>query len=417
MKTKSNSAAPCVIRRGSVQVRIYSVTRKSGIQKGVQFFQVADYTSGSRKLVSFGSLSDAKVAAERVATLMSQGETYAAGFGAEERAVFSRLTEMIRPINVPLEVAVSDYVEALTLLGGNRQRLIEAAHFFVQRNPSALPEKTVTAAVAELIQNKRALKASERYLQDLQSRLSRFATSFQTNVSTLTTPLIQCWLEELKLSPQSLKNYRTVLHLFFKFCSTRGYVHRGFNPVVDTESIRVRPSDIEIFTPDEFAKLLAAAEPNYRPCLALQGLAGLRSNEVERIEWSDIDLKTDTIVISRGVAKTASRRTIPIGKSLSLWLLGKKARTGKVWKGTHDQFYQLQCAAATTAGVKWKHNGLRHSYASYRFALVPDAGKIASELGHSPAVLHKHYREMAKQTAAESWFAVIPKQRTKKRRS
>jgi integrase len=406
-----------VVRRGNVQVRIYSVTRKSGVQKGVRFYQVADYTGGSRKLVSFGSLSDAKIAAERVATLLSRGETYAAGFGAEERAIFSRLTEIIKPLNVPLEVAVSDYVEASKLLGGNRQRLIEAAQFFVQRNPSALPEKTVTDAVAELIQSKRALRASDRYVQDLQSRLSRFATSFQTNVSTLTTPLIQRWLEELKLSPQSLKNYRTVLHLFFKFCSTRGYVYRGFNPVAETESIRVRPGDIEVFTPDEFAKLLSAAESEYRPCLALQGLAGLRSNEVERIEWSDIDLKTGIILISRGVAKTASRRTIPIGKALSLWLGKAKNRTGKVWPGTHNQFYQLQCATASVAKVAWKHNGLRHSYASYRFALVPDAGKVASELGHSAAILHKHYREMAKRTVAEEWFEVSPKPRTQRRHS
>ena len=34
--------------------------------------------------------------------------------------------------------------------------------------------------------------------------------------------------------------------------------------------------------------------------------------------------------------------------------------------------------------VKWKSNALRHSYASYRFALTGDAGRVAGELGTAP---------------------------------
>ncbi len=409
MILRPRSPAPIIVRRGSVQVRIYAIQRKTGPQKGEDFYQVADYSGGGRKFVSFSDLAKAKAEAERIATLLSRGESFAAGFGVAERAVFSRTTELLKPVGVALEVAVADYVEVLKMLGGGRQRLIEAAHFWIQHNPSALPERTVADAVAELIETKAARGLSERYLQDLQSRLSRFASSFKTNVATLTTPVIQRWMEGLKLSPQSLKNYRTVLHLFFQFCATRGYVHRGFNPVAETESIRVRPGDIEIFTPADFGKLLAAADPEYRPCLALQGLAGLRSNEVERIHWSDLDLRNRVVVISRGVAKTASRRTIPVGDALADCLSQAETKAGKVWPGTHDQFYQAQSATATAAKVKWKHNGLRHSYASYRFALVPDAGRVASELGHSAAVLHKHYRELAKRDAAEAWFNVRPR--------
>jgi hypothetical protein len=36
--------------------------------------------------------------------------------------------------------------------------------------------------------------------------------------------------------------------------------------------------------------------------------------------------------------------------------------------------------------IKWKANGLRHSYASYRFAQTADAGRVAGELGNSAAV-------------------------------
>lgn len=177
------------------------------------------------------------------------------------------------------------------------------------------------------------------------------------------------------------------------------------NPVMETDAIRVKPSDVEIFTPDEFARLLKSSEPAFRICLALQGLAGLRSNEVERIEWRDIDLPGRLIVVSRGVAKAASRRTIPMCDAPHNILESVPTREGKTWPHAHNDFYRVQQETARKAAVTWKHNALRHSYASNRFALNPDAGNVAAELGHSPTILHKHYRELAKSAAAQAWFA------------
>ena len=405
----SRAARPLAIRKGSVSVRVYSVIRKSGPQKGAQFFQVADYSGGRRRLVSFADLDAAKTAAERVAALLARGEGYAAGFRAEDRAAHARALELLTPLAVPIEVAVADYVEAVQLLGGQRQRLVEAVRYFAERNPASLPGKTTHEVVNELLAGKKARGASARYLQDLESRLNRFCVAFQVNVANITTAQIQRWLDGLELSAQSVKNYRTLLHVFFEFCAVRGYVHRGFNPAAESEPIKVRDRDVEIFEPAEFTALLAAADEAFRPCLALQGLAGLRSNEVERLDWSHVKMAERVIVVSKGVAKTASRRTIPIGDALAEWLAPVPQVNGQIWQGSHDHFYVAQQATAAAAGVEWKHNGLRHSYASYRFALLPDAGRVAAELGHSPAILHKHYRELANREAAEAWFDVRPR--------
>lgn len=53
---------------------------------------------------------------------------------------------------------------------------------------------------------------------------------------------------------------------------------------------------------------------------------------------------------------------------------------------------------------------MRHSYASYRFAQIGDAGRVAGECGNSAAVIHRHYRELVKPSDAVKWFAVSPKQ-------
>ena len=49
-------------------------------------------------------------------------------------------------------------------------------------------------------------------------------------------------------------------------------------------------STIEIYTPQEMATLLLAATGNTLLSIALRGFAGLRSAEVERLQWGQIRL-------------------------------------------------------------------------------------------------------------------------------
>ena len=58
--------------------------------------------------------------------------------------------------------------------------------------------------------------------------------------------------------------------------------------------------------------------------------------------------------------------------------------------------------------VELVHNGLRHSFASYRLAIVQSADQVALEMGNSPKKLFTNYRELATPAQAERWFSVMP---------
>jgi len=105
-------------------------------------------------------------------------------------------------------------------------------------------------------------------------------------------------------------NYRRVLHLLFGFATARGYA--ADNPIAGVQTEKVRGHDVAIFTPSEITRLPAAASPDFLPCLAIGAFAGLRSAEIERLEWTDIDLAGRHIVIGASRAKTATRRIVPI---------------------------------------------------------------------------------------------------------
>jgi hypothetical protein len=67
-------------------------------------------------------------------------------------------------------------------------------------------------------------------------------------------------------------------------------------------------------------------------------------------------------------------------------------------------------AARLCKGFKWQENGLRHSFISYRLAVLNDTAKVALEAGNSEEVIFTSYREVVTPEVAKAWFAVAPSQ-------
>jgi hypothetical protein len=58
---------------------------------------------------------------------------------------------------------------------------------------------------------------------------------------------------------------------------------------------------------------------------------------------------------------------------------------------------------------RWQHNGLRHSFISYRVAMVKNVAQVALEAGNSPQMIFSNYRELVTPQDAKAWFAITPK--------
>ena len=51
---------------------------------------------------------------------------------------------------------------------------------------------------------------------------------------------------------------------------------------------------------------------------------------------------------------------------------------------------------------------VRHSFASYRLAVVKSADQVALEMGNSPTKLFQNYREIVTEPTAATWFSIVP---------
>ena len=391
---------PRKVQLGRESVSVYR--RKT--PSGGQAYMVANYALGKRRFDSYPTEAEALEAANRLVRQLSERQVVAASMTNEDAAEYAAAKQSLQPFKVNLLTGADTLATCLKIVP-DLSALVAAVKFYATRNRQ-VTRKPVAEVVAELLAIKTARKSSVRYLQDLSSRLGKFADAFKEDTCAVTTAQVQAWLDSLKCAAQTCKNYRTVLNLLFEFAVARGYA--ADNPIEGVESLKVRGGEVEIYTPEEIRRLLAAAAPEFLPCIAIGAFAGLRSAEIERLAWEDLRLAERHIIIGKDQAKTASRRVVPVCDALAAWLAPYASHTGLLWNGTHLGFYSAQQTTAQAAGLKWKQNALRHSYASYRFALTADAGRVAGELGNSASIVHRHYRELVKPVDAESWFAVKP---------
>jgi integrase len=124
------------------------------------------------------------------------------------------------------------------------------------------------------------------------------------------------------------------------------------------------------------------------------------------LEWSEINFEKGHIEVKARKAKTATRRLVPIQPNLAKWLASYRSRKGKLFQSRRTVDSAIKFAKRL--GIHWKANCLRHCYATYRLSMVPDAGRIALEMGNSPAKLFTNYRELDRENHAHEWFAIEP---------
>jgi integrase len=143
------------------------------------------------------------------------------------------------------------------------------------------------------------------------------------------------------------------------------------------------------------------------PFFAIGAFAGLRHAEIERLDWSRIDFEAGTIEVKALNAKTASRRLVPIQPNLRAWLAPCRRSSGRVCPANLRKRFDVDRErAGLLAG--WPQNALRHSFGSYHLARFGDAAKLALDMGNSPAMIFRHYRQLVKTKQAEQYWKIAP---------
>lgn len=349
------------VKFGSAHVPIYQ-----GSVRGDTRFTVSFYQNGRRVRRTFDSLAKATEEARTAAMKIQQGLAEVADMRVADRQNYNAATSLLGSLSVPLVAAVEEYVRCRELLGGSP--LLSAIEEHVRRTNGLRMGASVADVVKEFMAAKEEDGVSKRYLSQLRSDLNRFTEFFRCPILHVNSEQIDEWLRSLKVAPRTRNGTLTSVRTLFSFAKSRSYLPK--NEITEADALnksKVGDTDTVIFEPAVMRKLLDAAPPQLIPFLAIGALAGLRSAEIARLEWSAINFELGIIEIRAGQAKTASRRIVPVSENLRAWI-APLARTGPV---IHTlELYRDVSALAAKLGIDWPRNVLRHSYISYRLPIV-----------------------------------------------
>ena len=202
--------------------------------------------------------------------------------------------------------------------------------------------------------------------------------------------------------------YYRYVRMFYRWASKMHYIPSDPSTVLDAPKAAVGRN---ILTVEQMKDLLELDMPAWlRASILLAGFAGIRSEEILRMDWEDIDTDAGEIEIRPGVAKKTDgllERIVDFTEPLTRrkdQLRGK----GKLVPVTNEEFYAVR--RALVRGLKWRRwpkNCLRHSFATYHLAMSQNAGKTAYQMGHTnPAMVQRVYAVPARKADGAAWWAI-----------
>lgn len=286
--------------------------------------------------------------------------------------------------------------------------LTSAVDSHIERTRALGLSSTVGAAYEHMMEAKR--DRGKLYRTQLKNMLAPFLAAYRDRkLDDFSVDELDRFLASRGGAPRSRNNLRGYLCILWNHSVKKGMAKE--NPAVATTLADVAPSEVSILEPKALRAMFDAAQeicPKSIAPLAIQAFAGLRSAEVAKLDWGDVDLDERRIVVSARKAKTRTRRIIPISDNLYAFLAPVAKDAGLVVQACHRIEFPKIRAAVLARGFRWGDNALRHSFVSYRLAQTGNENTTSLEAGHSPSILHKNYKGLVSAKAALAWWSIMP---------
>jgi integrase len=276
---------------------------------------------------------------------------------------------------------------------------------------------TIEAGVAAFLAGMSTSGRSERHVKALKMDLDAFVLAVPGNVADVTTDALREFLADRceGCGEARTKQVRGTLVQFFRWCRKQGMVPADAVTVADRlPGISVPAGSRTVLTREQFEECLALVPAHHLAWFLLGAWAGLRPEEAapsatklrdgrRGVSWEDVDWEFNVIRISPETAKVDRPRIVPLHPCLrdALWPL---RGVGAICGVSPARDKTLVMLGKKVFKTGWPADCLRHSYGSYRNAIVRSLPQVAEEMGTSVDMLHRHYHNPRPAAEGEAWF-------------
>jgi integrase/recombinase XerD len=202
------------------------------------------------------------------------------------------------------------------------------------------------------------------------------------------------------------KNYLRYLRGFTRWCMN----HKQVIDKDPTQGLQITPElkEVDVLSIDEVQNvcktMMNPKHENIRAYMAIGLFAGIRSNEISQLNWDDIDLDHQHIVVSSKVSKTKKGRLVPILPVLKKWIETLDRSKPLIPRTTKTllKHFKKDCPEALRQNVR------RHSFATYHLSHFKNCSELAEILGNSEPIIRQHYVRMMNKRDAQTFWKMTP---------
>lgn len=378
-----------------------------------------DYAHGSaRKVIKRTSLEKLRLEAERIALSIVNADTAAKGMSADDHRIYIAARDVLAPHRRDVDAVARDASEALRILGeSSTVSFSDLARFYISRNPKRIATPATAEIVRELVATRVEKGRSEIYVRNLTCDLGRFAEAFP-DLAVCDEVKIRDYLREILAEGASQRrrdNIRDAIVTMFRFARQKEWLSPDHTTAAErVERIAPGVDEVSTYTPAEIFLMLEKISAKWRPFLAIGAFAGLRNSEILRLEWSAVKWDEQVIAVKRSIArKIRLARQAPLLPNLADWLTEYRDHHGKILR-YRDEKTALKALSGEIerlqkeTGIPWKKNAARHSFGSYRLAVLKNPAQLAMEMGNSEAKIRANYNDPKSEPEATAWFRTTP---------
>lgn len=377
------------------------------------------FTGDERQRETIRGEAAAKKRAKEIVQHLADGTAQVLELTLADREAWLEAKKVLGPHRMGILPAVEQWAAARALLGPAGDLLGAVRGYLAKSDVSTKPAPPTATIVAELLAEIEDDRRSGKYFKDLKADLERFAAKVP-DISLASEGVVRAYLRSLRtkkgvpVGERRTDNIRDAIVRLSRFARKKSYLPEAKASAAEQIPRRAPAAEIGTFTVAQVDGLLRNVSPQFLPMFALGAFAGIRHSEILRMTWEHIRWQQGAIAVPAVVArKVRIARTVPLQPALAAWLTGYGEKTGRIYpekettlKGRHDrELARLKKAL----GFAWVDNGLRHSYASYRLAIVKNVDQLSLELGNSPAKVRTNYHDPKSESEATTFFALRPK--------
>ena len=248
-------------------------------------------------------------------------------------------------------------------------------------------------------------QAIDEYLEHLAS--NKRSRGYVNSMRWVLKEMGRCMGTRLPVCAHSTQKVQSILNRFENADHKRSRLSSFYNwafkkrylcePVLlDTERRRSSDHQIGTLSNTEVAALLQGCSDELIGYLWLSLGLGLRVAEANRVQ--ELECRDGCLIVGAGASKTRTRRIIDLLPGhVPYW---DSVRPVRYVRG---QMARLRSKAGI---ITWPRNCMRHTAASHWLNFYQDEAKAALHLGHSPTMLHRHYKALVTGKESEEFFAL-----------